>query len=428
GANSLSPREKSVWRSLTRRNFLIRCCQGASASLLPASLRDLAFAFDSRNALALESEFHLHPHYRAKLPLEATLLKTESGLDVFITEKYAEQIAAILAQGSAGLLRSPRDIQAVERVLTPDFVGSSLQPAESRLVRSGPVLEIHQNKFARQPALGRDAFLQGLRSALSGFSEIVTAEFQVTSIDAFSGGLRARVRYELVSSGKDFYREQRVGQWELAWQRSSSGEFRLRNWEALDETQSRSARPIFVDVTAHAFGSNSSYSSQFRGTDYWRTVLDGACGIDIYGHNGVSVGDIDNDGFDDVYVCQPAGLPNRLYRNRGDGTFEDITESSGVGVLENTACAIFADIDNDSRQDLIIVRTNGPLLFLNEGGGKFRQKRNAFQFASAPQGTFTGAAVADYDRDGWLDVYFCLYVYYQGTDQYKYPSPYYDAE
>src|SRR5438128_6838937 len=162
GANSLSPREKSVWRSLTRRNFLIRCCQGASASLLPASLRDLAFAFDSRHALALESEFHLHPHYRAKLPLEATLLKTESGLDVFITEKYAEQIAAILAQGSAGLLRSPRDIQAVERVLTPDFVGSSLQPAESRLVHSGPALEIHQNKFARQTAFGRDAFVQGL--------------------------------------------------------------------------------------------------------------------------------------------------------------------------------------------------------------------------------------------------------------------------
>ncbi len=51
-----------------------------------------------------------------------------------------------------------------------------------------------------------------------------------------------------------------------------------------------------------------------------------------------------------------------------------------------------------------------------------------FIFASAPQGTFTGAAVADYDRDGWLDIYFCLYVYYQGTDQYKYPSPYYAAE
>ena len=55
-----------------------------------------------------------------------------------------------------------------------------------------------------------------------------------------------------------------------------------------------------------------------RGGDYWRTVLDGACGIDVYGNNGVAAGDFDGDGFDDLYVCQPAGLPNRLYRNRGD--------------------------------------------------------------------------------------------------------------
>jgi hypothetical protein len=127
-------------------------------------------------------------------------------------------------------------------------------------------------------------------------------------------------------------------------------------------------------------------------------------------------------------VCQPGGLPNRLYRNRGDGTFEDITEASGTGVIENTACALIVDVDNDGRQDLIVVRATGPMLFLNEGGGKFLQKADAFQFATPPQGTFTGAAVADYDRDGWLDIYFCLYVYYQGTDQYKYPSPYYDAE
>ena len=83
---------------------------------------------------------------------------------------------------------------------------------------------------------------------------------------------------------------------------------------------------------------------------------------------------------------------------------------------------------NDGRQDLIVVRANGPLLFLNQGGGKFRLKPNAFQFANPPQGTFTGAAAADYDRDGWLDIYFCLYAYYQGADQYKYPAPYYAAE
>jgi tetratricopeptide (TPR) repeat protein/peroxiredoxin len=232
----------------------------------------------------------------------------------------------------------------------------------------------------------------------------------------------------MVGTGRDFYREQRIGFWQLEWEGTPAGEFRVRNWRWLDETRARTLSPVFVDTTAQALGVNPSYSAQLlRGTDYWRTILDGACGIDVYGHNGVSVGDIDDDGFDDIYVCQPAGLPNRLYRNRGDGTFEDITESSGVGVLENSACALFADFDNDGLQDLIVVRVNGPLLFLNQGGGKFRQKLNAFHFANSPQGTFTGAAVADYDRDGWLDIYFCLYSYYQGTDQYRYPTPYYDA-
>jgi len=450
---------------LRRRNFLIRCCQGVSAALVRAGLRGFAFPFvhpfDSQNSLSPEGEFHLHPHYRAQMPLDATLLKTQAGIDAFVTEKYQDQIAAVLAEWSSSWLRSPQDMGTVEKAFTLDFAGCSFRPIESRLMRSGVGIEIWQNKFAGLNALGRDGFLQELRSAMSFFSKLLTAEFQVVSVDVISApsstagaesegkddfgaagatgiqqlpaGLRTRVRYELVGSGDDFYREQRVGEWELEWEASSSStsgsEFRLRNWRALDETRSRTAAPGYVDITAQALVGNPSYPSQLlRGADYWRTVLDGACGIDIYGHNGVSVADIDGDGFDDLYVCQPAGLPNRLYRNRGDGTFEDITEASGVGILENTACALFADFNNDGRQDLIVVRTSGPLLFLNEGGGKFRQKPDAFKFANPPQGTFTGAAVADYDRDGWLDIYFCLYIYYQGTDQYKYPSPYFDAE
>ncbi|HTD55549.1 MAG TPA: FG-GAP-like repeat-containing protein, partial [Silvibacterium sp.] len=138
-------------------------------------------------------------------------------------------------------------------------------------------------------------------------------------------------------------------------------------------------------------------------------------------------GDFDNDGFDDLYICQPAGLPNRLYRNRGDGTFEDVTEKAGAAVLDSTACALFADFRNSGFQDLLVVCGAGPLLFLNQGNGKFDLKRDAFQFAQAPQGTFTHAAAADYDRDGRLDIYLCVYSYYLGLDQYHYPVPYYDA-
>ena len=407
---------------LRRRNFLIRSSQGVSAALLRGF--PILSLLDSRNARA--AEFHLLPHYRAQSPLEATLLKAKAGLDDFVTEKYHDEIAAILAEWTANLLESPQRMQAIEKVLAPGFQGSPLQPLESRPIRRGAI-DVRRVTFKAEAALGRDAFLEELRFAMSGFSKMLTAEFQITRIAETAGRLETRVRYELVGSGPGFHREQRAGFWDLEWE--GAGEHRLRKWRATEETRSRSFQPCFADVTPQAFGGNASYSQQMlRGVDYWRTVLDGACGIDIYGHNGVSVGDIDNDGFDDVYVCQPAGLPNRLYRNRGDGTFEDITEASGLGILENTACAILADFDNDGRQDVVVVRANGPLLFLNQGGGKFREKPGAFHFATLPQGTFTGAAAADYDRDGRLDIYFCLYVYYQGTDQYKYPVPYFAAE
>ena len=424
-----------------RRDFLIRCCQGASAALVPANLQGLAFPFannlDSSSVLGPPGGFHLRPHYRTPRPLDALLAKTKAGLDDFLTEKYADDIAAVLATWSASLLQSPQDVQAIRKVVAPNFSGTSLHPVESRVARPGPPIEVRQNTFARQGSLAKDNFLEELRTSLGSFSRILIAEFQITSIDAssmlpptsqVSGQLQTRVRYELVGAGQQFCREQRVGYWDLVWETLPAGVYLLRSWQALGETQSRSTSQVYLDVTSAALGRNGSYSSQLlRGTDYWRTVLDGACGIDIYGHNGVSVGDIDGDGFDDLYVCQPGGLPNRLYRNRGDGSFEDITESAGVGVLDNTACALFVDVNNDGRQDLIVVRASGPILFLNQGGGKFRQRNDAFQFATPPQGTFTGAAVADYDRDGWLDIYFCLYVYYQGAEQYKYPSPYYDA-
>ena len=398
--------------NLRRRNFLLRFCQA------------LTFPFLRRLGAQNTTPFHLHPHYRAQTPLDILIRKIDPNLDDFAAEKRHAQVAGILAQWSAELTESPTKLQAIEKVLAPGFLGFSEQPSGNRRVRFGQALLVHEISFTAEVA--RETFLRQLRSSLATFSKIITAEFQVTGIQSANAGtLETRVRYELVGTAPDFHREQRVGFWDLEW----TPAYRLQNWRARSETRARSAQPWFRDIADQALGLNPSFSEQLlHGVDYWRTCLDGACGIDIYGHNGVAVGDIDNDGFDDLYICQPAGLPNRLYRNRGDGTFDDVTESSGVGVLENTACALFADFDNDGRQDLLVVRANGPLLFLNQGDGKFRLKPDAFQFASAPQGTFTGAAAADYDRDGWLDIYFCLYAYYQGTDQYKYPTPYYAAE
>jgi tetratricopeptide (TPR) repeat protein len=378
--------------------------------------------------------YHLQPHYRSQRPLDALLVKTAAGSDEFVSEKYADHIGAILDKWGTHLLEDPGKVGPLERVMASGFVGASFQPTQSRRLRSHAGLQVDRRTFSPS-SVAKDEFVSDLRKSLGSFSRLLTSDMQVVAITASSPtgsgetpAIRTRVRYDFVGTGHDTYREQRVGNWDLEW-KAESGEFRLTSWQCLDETYSRATAPTFAEITSSAFSGVASYQSQLlHGVDYWRTVLDGASGIDIYGHNGVSVGDIDGDGYDDLYVCQPAGLPNRLYRNRGDGTFEDITEKSGVGLLENTACALFADIDNDGRQDLIVVRTNGPLLFLNDGNGWFRQKPDAFRFAKEPAGTFTGAAIADYDRDGWLDIYFCLYIYYQGADQYKYPTPYYDAE
>jgi tetratricopeptide (TPR) repeat protein len=366
------------------------------------------------------------------------LKKAQAEYDSFPTEIYQDQIAKVLQAWSAELRASPQRTEVLERVMSGDFVATS--PAGSLKVRrkDDGIFQVWEAKFSEGPLIGREAFAAEWRTAVRGFSKLLTVEFQITGIRADAGvpvpsgksvGVHTRVRYEFVGEGQGFHREQWIGNVELDWEIGPGKEIRLRKWRNVEETRSRSLAPVFEDIAGSAFAGCSSHAAQFLpGVDTWRTVMDGASGIDIYGHNGVAVGDFDGDEFDDLYICQPAGLPNRLYRNRGDGTFEDVTEGSGVGILDNTACALFADIDNDGRQDLIVVRASGPLLFLNVGGGKFRPRPEAFHFASPPQGTFTGAAIADYDRDGWLDIYLCLYTYYQGTDQYRYPMPYYAAE
>jgi tetratricopeptide (TPR) repeat protein len=418
----------------TRRKFLVDTCEAGAAACIPGLFRSATLPwlpFLDQAEGSQTTEYQFHPKYRATRPIDDLLLKVNPGLDQFITEKYAAEIEAILTNWTETLLRSAQDVQPLGMALADEFIGCALDSKSSAVVRSDRIVEIKKNQFSAGRSLPREPFLDSAKRYLQEFTKLQTVRFQIVDItksEDARGGLHTRIRYEFVGEGSNFYREQRVGYWELDWIGVPTS-YRIQKWQSGEELQSRTKSRVFEDITLTAFHEASSYSQQLaHGADYWRTVLDGASGIDIYGHNGVSVGDIDNDGHDDLYVCQAAGLPNRLYRNRGDGTFEDITQSAGVGVLENTACALFADLRNSGRQDLIVVRTNGPLLFLNDGNGKFRQQPKAFEFAQSPQGTFTGAALADYDRDGFLDIYFCLYLYYQGTDQYKYPSPYYDAQ
>jgi len=419
---------RALLKSLGLAPWLLRPSP-LSASLLPLGVSETVSGSFPEFSL---SDVRLKPQYPARSPLEDVLRRVPPGSDEYVTEKYALEIGAVLKQWGAALKESPIKLSILSEFLVAAFTASALIPTEETVLRDGYGIKVVRRRFsANQTIAGREGFLGELKAWLGQITHVETAEFEITRLIEIADvpkTVRADVRYGIVAARSDHRREERVGVWQTEWLRDDANVWRATSWQASEETLSIADQPMFLDVTEHALGATGSYKSQMlHGSDYWRTVLDGACGIDVYGNNGAAVGDYDNDGFDDLYICQPAGLPNRLYRNLGDGTFEDVTERAGVGVLDGTACALFADFQNRGFQDLLVVCGSGPLLFVNQGDGRFALKRDAFRFAHPPEGTFTHAALADYDRDGRLDIYFCVYSYYLGLDQYHYPVPYFDA-
>jgi hypothetical protein len=122
----------------------------------------------------------------------------------------------------------------------------------------------------------------------------------------------------------------------------------------------------------------------------------------------VSVCDFNNDGWNDFYLTSSKyGESNALYKNLGDGSFEDVANAVGIGNIniEGTGVsmgAIWADIDNDGFEDLFIYKWGKPELFKNVGGDTFE---NISQQAGLPQWLNSNAAIwSDYNNDGFVDL------------------------
>jgi enediyne biosynthesis protein E4 len=177
---------------------------------------------------------------------------------------------------------------------------------------------------------------------------------------------------------------------------------------------------------------NRLYHQNVDGTFSDVTEKAGVSGMaqNYYGM-GVAVGDYDNDGFEDLYVTNYGG--NTLYRNNADGTFADVTRSAGVAATGWSASAGFLDYDNDGRLDLFVTRyvdwgfannrycgEKKPgyraychpdnydgianILYHNDGGGTFTDVSSKAGIAD-PHGKGLGVSYADYDHDGFIDVY-----------------------
>lgn len=127
-------------------------------------------------------------------------------------------------------------------------------------------------------------------------------------------------------------------------------------------------------------------------------------GINNTGGNwGVSVGDFDADGWEDLYFAVRNG-PNRLYRNLGDGTFTQMAEQAGLADPRNSRAGIWMDYNNDGLPDLYVGNYEQPdRLYRNLGNGQFEDV--AEEAGIRNSGKPFSVNAADIDRDGWLDIY-----------------------
>src|SRR5580765_2651065 len=420
------------------------CVPWAKRLLLAALLSTCALV-DGRAQLQDRNSYR--PELAVSDTLESFLKQLEPGTDAFPLEHQAQELDAPLRELSAALRGGGARTEAVARsLLDPGFHGARL-----RLIGDAPAgqaaLEVNRAKdLPREVTLDARAFGAELGRLVDDVREIAVAEFIITSIEpdlsrqsaagatadgaaAPPSGLHTTVRYDIVGAGTKWHRVEHVGEWDMVWRRNASG-WQVVRWTALSHLVSRARDSVFTEVTQAALGGNDSFRRQLNiDLDSWMATFDSVLTRDSNGHQGVSVGDADGDGLDDLYVAQPAGLPNRLYRNRGDSTFEDITDAAGVGVLDDTAQSLFADVDNDGDQDLIVATSTNLLLFINDGKGHFTPAQDAFRFARPLQGVLTSITMADYDRDGFLDLYLCVYSYFfgAGEDKAGTPAPYYDA-
>lgn len=176
-------------------------------------------------------------------------------------------------------------------------------------------------------------------------------------------------------------------------------------------TGSTNGAPLFTTMsgpeTGIQFRNDLAYDREFNVYRY----------RNFYNGGGVSIGDIDNDGLQDVFFTSNMGQ-NKLYRNLGNFKFEDISEKAGITGKGSWSTGVsMADVNGDGWLDIYVCNSGNPReaekdkqsfsreneLFINQQNGTFVESAQAYGLAD--RGLTTHAAFFDYDRDGDLDVY-----------------------
>ncbi len=328
----------------------------------------------------------------------------------------------------------------VAHFLHSDFRCGRLCPAEYRTVyqdqgitvRHGVAVDDTVSEAEHDVFQGSEGFgtaLEELQGDLQEASDI-RVDFKVFRIEAEGEEIRTEAIYDasrMTPQGS----EQQNSIWHCRWKPSDDGEslllygLQVRQYEAATYVAG-ARRKMFSDCTESVFGDAECFHRQLSyDFEYWLSRVEGTLGGGRLGRHGLAVGDVNGDHLDDLYLCQPAAQPNLLLIQNPDGTLRDISRLAGVDILDRTTSGLIIDLDNDGNQDLASATDAGILIMSNDGQGRFTRRTTLLS------GDCTSLVAIDFDRDGDLDLFGCMYArskkYHYENRTLPLPVPYHDA-
>lgn len=358
------------------------------------------------------------------IPPEATLAAAcscdepadDPAADGWNSEVFSQQAGKILDRLFGGLRSAlPADAASLSALVTDDFQAAC--PRDSELtavfqenglrIERGPGQVLEASADAIRGALGAEALLKSIRGVLQ-FSGPVIVKVKITRIEWNETHPKATALLSLGghAEGQSLQAQATLHcDWRI--DEASTGPQLARISMERFERASLSAPSgsLFREQTPSAMEQVPGYREQLLfDSDYWAQRVESRLGSDYMGYHGVCVGDVNGDLLDDVYLCQPGGIPNLMLVQQPDGTVRDIAAQAGLDVLDSSRAALMIDLENDGDQDLVLSTATGTLLFENKGNTAFEFRQ---RFREGRLGY--SLAAADFDQDQDLDVYVCMY-------------------
>lgn len=384
-----------------------------------------------------KSDLDLHPQLK-DLKYDATIReiakREDPVVDGWDTERFNELAGKQLKLvGKLLVDRRLLDEKHVAEVSVPGFRGV-LRP--SKLSKTFDDSTVTVLRAAKESADSGSDFRSAMGAQGSLFDEASSRfKFKVVRVDVSGDSAETTSYFQMIGSSDSPWRHDTVGDvhrvqvnstWDCVWDVRNAIHPKLKSVRVSDyEEVYAKSDSLFTDCTQSQFANVAALGEQLiYGRDHWYGNLESSIGVEGRG-NGLAIGDANGDGLEDLYICQPAALPNKLMLRKPDGSFLDASAQSQVDWLDSTRGALFVDIDNDGDQDLVVSLSSDIMLHENDGAGRFTLRETI-----PTNSRLFSINALDFDRDGRLDLYACGYSganQIRPEDIFASPVPYHDA-